>query len=795
MDLDEFSDDSLDDLPDNALQELENNAIQFTQAQAQAQVQQNPPSQAQPEYIWVEDDDLDTTEVTNDVGIPVGRPVVDNTLQQQKQQQEKQQQQQLQQDARRSLPPVPNPRWNPTVDPSKRPPPGLAARTRPPSVGPPNQPVFGSQRFQSQTPGFSRAQPSQFARPALPQNRFAPSQSSQGPPGDIVSALQIRLRALETELAAARGEVSIIRSNSTKAQQQHDAEVSRLKKLNAEQLAKQERILEAAVVAENNANTELRFLQQDMREVNDRARKKDHGAGVGTTTPKKAAKTWRVADGFDEMDIVVSPSKGQGRSKNAGSVAVNVGERTPSKGKRKRQVVDSPIMALETHTDDAIFNDAQPEPTPAQAGVVVAAPAPPLFEFLPFVLDHGCFDEQPPTFDTFARFAFPSDPNTSLAALIYQTLPLMGRPEYPMQLPVDIAEFMVSLWIRCCEEKYWEPIKYLVDLISFTFQLQATDVAPYLIGTLIPIASTTISSLAEWRHRLLDADLPKHTEYQLLNEHIDTTNILSLLYTTAITCTTTLDETESGSELRVNQVWRLISLDFVSHLLTPKQRLSDVLGMLELLTTSSLPGSIGPITDEKDPIFVAQLIIDKVVTKLTDFPRAATTPAQKRIVRLAALRTLIAFARYPFGAIQLASSSTALPRLVTCLSACIDDLYNQPIPPFILPSIPNDDDESSTEPESPSAVLCRIISQCVVLIHTLVTGPHTANIADISQKLSMFHGGSQRYLIALGRLTFAEEDLVMEAGIDGETVDAAHELLEMAVTPDEGEIVSEAFGA
>ena len=371
MDLDEFSDDSLDDLPDNALQELENNAIQFTQAQAQEQQQpRNPSQQPQTEYIWVEDDDLDTTEVTNDVGIPVGRPVVDNTLQQQQHQ-----------EARRSLPPVPNPRWNPTVDPSKRPAPGLAARSRPPSVGPPNQPVFGSQRFQSQTSNLNRAQPSQFARPVVPQNRFAPSQSSQGPPGDIASALQLRLRALESELAAARGEVSIIRSNSTKAQQQHDTEVARLKKLNAEQLAKQERILEAAVAAENNANTELQFLQQDMREVNDRVRKKDvvGGPGAGTTTPKKATKTWRVADGFDDMDIVVSPSKGQGRSKNAGSVAANVGERTPSKGKRKRPLVDSPIMALETHTDDTAVNDESAEPPPMQPAVV-ATPAPPPFD-------------------------------------------------------------------------------------------------------------------------------------------------------------------------------------------------------------------------------------------------------------------------------------------------------------------------------------------------------------------------------------------------------------------------------
>lgn len=94
-----------------------------------------------------------------------------------------------------------------------------------------------------------------------------------------------------------------------------------------------------------------------------------------------------------------------------------------------------------------------------------------------------------------------------------------------------------------------------------------------------------------------------------------------------------------------------------------------------------------------------------------------------------------------------------------------------------------------------SAELYRTISQCVTLIHTLATDAWTANLADITRKLSLSHGGSQRYLIALGRLILAEEDTVMEAGIEGEVVEAAHELLEMAVTLDKGEIVSEAFGA
>lgn len=376
MDLDEFSDDGFDDLPDNALQELEANAIQFTQAQAQSFSQRQPlpkkPATNFPEVsevIWIEDDDLDTTEVTNDVGVPIGRPVVDNTLQQQKPQQP-------QGDSRRTVPPPPDPRWKGTVDPSKRVPP----RPRPPSVGPANQQAFSSQRLRSQTPTVNRAQSSPFVRPPIPQpqNQRAPSQSSQGPPSDSLSVLQQKVKALEAELTSVRGEVIITRSRSSKAQELHDAEVIRLKKINAEQLAKQARIAEAATTAEQNANTELQFLQREMRDVNDRARKKEHvgGHAAEVTTPKKSTKSWRVADGFDEMDIAVSPNRGQGRNKAGGSVAVNVGERTPSKGKRKRITLDSPMLALETHTDDIVMAiHEKPEAAPSQREVVTLAPA------------------------------------------------------------------------------------------------------------------------------------------------------------------------------------------------------------------------------------------------------------------------------------------------------------------------------------------------------------------------------------------------------------------------------------
>ncbi|KAM0306541.1 hypothetical protein ACHAPM_001112 [Fusarium culmorum] len=786
MDLDEFSDDGFDDLPDNALQELEDNAIQFTQAQAASRTAEaQPPRNGSPEVYWIdEDDDLDTTEVTNDAGFPIGRPAIDNNLPRNEASQS------YYVDSRRSIPP-PNPQWNPVVDPSKRRPMGQPIQQHA-NAALPNQPMYTSQQFQTQSSNFARAQPSQFARPPLPQNRSAAPEQFQNRPGDVESALQQRVVTLEDQLRVALGEASIVRSNFVKSNEAHAAEVARLIKINAEQLAKQERITEAAVAAQQNADTELQFLQRDMREVNKRVRQKEPAASTsgGLSTPKKAAKTW-VADGFDEIDIALSPSKGQGRGRNSGAIALHVGERTPSKGKRKRPVVDSPVMPLETHTDSFASSNGRSEPIAQQAPIVVAPPPAVPFEFLKLVLDHGT---QRPTFDVLSRFSFPDDPETSFSAIVFQKIPLMGDPHRPMQLLVDFANLMSGIWTRCQADQLWEPIKYVLSLISFTFSLHASEVAPFVIPNLAAPAQATMCTLAEWQNRIPEGeDQLKNAEFQSMKRHIKIVDILSVFYTCSLACSTALDVTEDGVKSQATMFWSCISPDLVYKLLSPKQELPDILGMLELLTTCSLPDSLGPITERESP--VASHVINHVTNKFTDYHSSVKTREQKSTLYLAALRTLISFSRFPFGAMELASHSLALPRLVACLSSSIDELYDLPIPSNILPpSSEADGLRWGSEAASYSASLYQIISKCIFLIHSLVTGPDTANIAEIGQKLSMTHGGSQRYLLALGRLTFAEEDLVMEAGIDEETVEAAHELLELAITPDEGEVVSGAFG-
>lgn len=663
------------------------------------------------------------------------------------------------------------------------------------------------------------------------------------------------MRALENDLNSARGEVSIVRSKYDKSVSAHELEVSRLKKQNTEALAKQERLVEAAIHAEKAAATELQFTRQDLREELQRSKKlRTESVETGTSTPRKNKANGRVniADGFDDVEILPSPSKGQGGAKGKGkNTTVAPGERTPSRAKRKRPAMESPVTALEVE-DDVVMIDAasgapaaQSEPT---ASILRPNALP--YDLLRLVLDHGAIHGQPLTFDLLARYSFPSDAEQSFAGIIFQKLPSLGNPHDPTRLPIDFCDMVIDLWDQCLREKYYEPIYDLVALITFVLQLNTISVAPYIASTLIPVAHTTIYLLAVPRFESQDGDLstsPDET-IQHLALHIDTEGTLQLMYLAALGCVDSylLDPANPlnlgpARDPPQRLYWKLMQIDFVLVMLSPKQPHEEFLGMLSLLCTSCLPESIGPITGEPErgPAFVAQALIERV-SKIMHVPLQWTIPGDASgsfgnrscVVRLAALRTLMAFAHSALGAKQLALSDVAIPRLVTVLCGAIDALYDMDVPVELFQSASEETEDGPSTPAAaeewkppggaesmegisddaaedidtnppptdptldpnPTPLLHTLVSSIILLLHTLVTDPSTSAHTDMRAKLSTSHGASQKYLLALSRLNYAEEDLVLEAGVDPGTFDRANDLLDLAITPDEAEGVREVFG-
>lgn len=832
----EYSDDDLDDLPESALQQLEDNALLSTQAPrrvapAQQLIRPNPPPF---DSLGLDDDDdldLDDSDVfahstaavprvsqapaaaghgrgyqpQQSQGVPRwnGRPV--NTPA-----------------GPQAGRPYPNPsqgRWNgrvPSVHaniprPSNNPP------FRPPSLHNPPQPSQSS-RQPFRQPSLHNAPASQFPRGfAPPPQRYAPSQSQapQLPP----LGLEARLRALESELNVSRGEAAILRANTTKAQQANEAEIARLLKQNAEQEARHERALQAALQAERAKATELEFAQREVKEVAERSRRRDvtagtttgaANAGSGATTPKKAGRTWGFADGFDGMDFVPSPGKGMGRTKSA---PMPVQERTPSKGKRKRPI-ESPVPPLDT-TEEFVV-EAQPSAHAAMRAVPPQVPAS-LYslpfdvcslssvnvyqyantpQLLPLILDHSPGHGQPPTFDTFARYFYPSDPKTSFSSIIFQSLPTKTDPGSSIRLLTDFSVLFINLWERCLQEEFFLPMRELVSLLSFTLQLHSVSIVPGVVEKLLPIAQTTLHVIADVRAACSSEGAALDPELQQLYQNLDSTEVVALLNLCASVCATSTEDINGVSARAV--FWREFPMETISLVLGSKQPLPDVVGMLEMLATSALPGSIGPLVSDQDQSAVADVLLDKLSKFLVSAPSSARSPSQRHAVVISALRTLLSFTADEQVAKRMAEHENLIPRAITALSRSVEELYDQELTDTTLnrPCAPSLDEALDiTGPDSDPWNLCTLISHATLLLHGLITDPRTAELVELEKRFAEWHLGGRRYLIALCRLTFADEDGVLEVGIDGETAERAHELLEMVVSAEGGRDVEMVFAS
>ncbi|RYP61736.1 hypothetical protein DL771_010023 [Monosporascus sp. 5C6A] len=858
--MDDFSDDDLDALNANALQELENSAIQSTQAQKNYEGQSQ--TQAFFEYDF-EDDDLDDTVVEDGLRgksiLPPEKPaaqppqasvaanIVAATA------------------AAAAAAPTTATRVVPQQQKSwGRPPPvpGTRARGGPgPAPGPaanhfrPQPAVAVSrqqqqqnhsqlwrqplgvrssqqQEQQQQPPSHTQLQPPPFSQirphppPPLPRPAgLVPSryQASQQPPrhtdptSQELAALQAQILDLQARLNTKDGEIQIVRSRLEKSRQDHERELQVLKKQTAEQIAKQERAVEAAKAAERTASTELEFTRRDLREELGRARRRD---APGTPKKNAAAKPWGVSDGFEDVEMAGSPSKGQ-RGRNAGAVATAMAEppvrvaKTPTKGKRKRQTVDSPVNALETHSEDAMVLDPEPNNGIAELQTAVLSRGP-LFDYVKIIINHSAAHGRSLVFDYLAGFALPSRPTESLASILFQKLAAIGNPNDPMRLPIEFCEQVIQLWEACRKESCLEPITELVSLIAITLQLHTTAVAPYIAPSLISIAMESCYDVCIPRFHNPNPGDPTDESWIKLNRNIPTTQILSLLYLTALGCAAS-PPIGGGVTSPLSDFWSEVHAQFVLMLLNPKLPVEDFLATLRLLCTSVFPQSIGPTPPGQTAEFTAAHILEWVSLQLVETPRWDIDRAALWAVRNEIIKTLAAFARSKFGLVQLASSDCLVPRLVSLICASVDELYDgdmQFIPlseataaststsasrNMSKPTAPPSSSTGNSLLSSPSPIhlnggLSSLISNAMLLLHTIVRSPATRHLVDVPAKLSRIMGGPQKYLLTLARLNFADTDVDDGGMVSEETAELAHELLELAVTEEEGAELGIYFG-
>lgn len=348
--------------------------------------------------------------------------------------------------------------------------------------------------------------------------------------------------------------------------------------------------------------------------------------------------------------------------------------------------------------------------------------------------------------------------------------------------------------------KQLAPIGELVSMVSFTLQLNTIEVAPYIAEALVSAAldSWYETGIPRLRNQGSAGD-PTDANFAHVKNNIPTSPILQVMYLTALGCATS-DPVGGSLSSPIMEFWNCVHPDFILMMIkSHKQPVDDFMTTLKLLCTSAFHQSIGPISTAPNRTLdlVAPLMIERLTYHLLETRQWNVDRDKRRLICFLLLRTLTAFVRSTFGIKQLAMNEYAIPRLVVFLSRSIDELYDRGS--MSRTYILSDTDHTPSQEQSKAGnslglisdepgEIQSLIAHTMLLLHTIITSKDNKDKVNVPSKLSKITGAHQKYLLSLGRLNFAEE------GISEETAELAHELLEMAVTEEEGAELGEFFG-
>lgn len=265
---------------------------------------------------------------------------------------------------------------------------------------------------------------------------------------------------------------------------------------------------------------------------------------------------------------------------------------------------------------------------------------------------------------------------------------------------------------------------------------------------------------------------------------------LELLHLVALNC-----DTHPGA---VTALWSAIEFDFILLMLHKSQPITQIIMTLHLLATSVLPTSFGAImvsTSSKSDQASRQVksesdILDRLTVLLFEVPGTKPrpqsvksayssndsntaiaddlpTPTELLHLRASVLALLKRLCFTHHGGATLAVHRFAAGRLIRFLHAQTDALYKY--------------DSSNHD------LTAGLLNESVMILAHL-TACHS-DVLDLRSRLAAVPGGPELYLVGLSRVAFAEGASVIERGIAGEACDEAHRMLDVWLSPEEGDAV------
>lgn len=568
------------------------------------------------------------------------------------------------------------------------------------------------------------------------------------------------------------GEIAIIRSNQAKLAENYDRQLAALRKAMADAAEKHKGEVEAARAERKMLVTENAFLRQDLNEeamrINNLKAKNKPEEKAPPVTPKKS-RVLPFRDGFDDDEMVaVSPSKSM-TTESKGTAQL-----VPEKRKRTiSQDIPTPLQLspraerrAETAGDivDETMVDVEYDQVPAKGDDRNV-------KAMKHIMNHRTYPNEERDIEVMAKMAFPSEPQRMLSTIVLEETANRDSGNYVM----DYALTIIALWSRSLEEKFLTPITMFMGIIQFMLTFDGSSVASDLIDHLVPALqeSGDVNGVPRFKHWRRHLGQGRQTPLSELQPEVDGTEALSLLYNLAVECLH-VDEA-------IDNFWRHIRYDFILMMLNCSQPIPDIIMTLNILSTGIRADSFGSILDtEQDRTLSENYILDRVTNLLSEKPQLDEgqepyDPFEVCNMRLEALSFLTAVVFNPIvptsehGSSLIASHPTIVARLIRAMHDELNILYRY------LP-----------EHELHTAM----VNGLMRLIYGVVRR-HSESV-DLQSQLSRVPGGKQKFIVVFTRLAFSDGP-VLEAGIEDETVEMAHEILDDAVNPQEAEALLEAF--
>lgn len=617
------------------------------------------------------------------------------------------------------------------------------------------------------------------------------------------------LDTIKADAVTKDGAIANLRSRNQRSIADYESKIAALQKSHAEESLRLRAEIKTARSDQENIKTSNRFLEHDLAEERERSKRARASATAGAvnnaardvsttagTPPVKTAPSFSFRDGFDDHEIVnVSPTK------------LRLGDKpgTPKGQKRKRTVAPSPSI-IPDGTPGPITSPAKDHINDAEAEVEVLALArldirDEQLSVLRATLSHQSKDGRR-TVEALCDFPLPVSETGTLATKMLEAVNKLS-PEDALPTSVSIRRVCLDLWEVCLASRTYAPIPLLLDLFESILDLELSSRQIMLYERLIPLVAKTSVIVAE--PRVIQAGKaiepaenvtsnlrlgqnrhsstkgagrnPSTVPLSQQSETIDDLRLLAILYKVAVSA--------ALNQQRASKFWHRTEFAFFMLMLNPAQPISHLLLTLKMVALSSLPSSFGPCNSNTDlQTRQESNLVDRLTSLFPDVrdeTHALVNAERSNLadLHLQILEALRAISSTAHGSESLANNKMAIGRLARFLCEQVTLLYSTNITMRDVKNSHGSGHESTQHRKTVAT-----INLCIRIIHHLLQN-HDVILDD---KLSVIPSGKGKLVIALSRVAFSERSL-LDAGLEDQVVDAANEILDLMVNPEEGEAI------